>query len=128
MRFPSLRTAFFMLVALLVGCNSSTTSVSGDGGIHDGGNVRDGMSGDSAMDAGETFTIAGTVTGRTGKGLTLKNGSETLAVPTGGTFVFKKTVADGASYAVTVTTQPSDPTQVCTVTNGSGTAKANVKN
>jgi hypothetical protein len=83
---------------------------------------------DSGADGGGTFTIAGTVTGRVGTGLTLKNGTETLALPTSGAFVFKDPVARGAGYAVTVTTQPSNPTQLCTVTNGSGTATANVKN
>ena len=34
----------------------------------------------------------------------------------------------GAAYAVTSSTQPSGPTQTCTVSNGSGNATANVTN
>ena len=41
-----------------------------------------------------------------------------------GSYTFKSTV-DGA-YAVTVLSQPTAPTQICTVTSGSGIATANV--
>ena len=37
-------------------------------------------------------------------------------------------VSSGSAYSVTVFTQPSGPTQLCSVTNGSGTASANVSN
>ena len=79
-------------------------------------------------DASHSFTISGTVSGLSGKGLTLQNGSETLAVTANGAFEFKTPVASGAMYDVTVATQPSMPTQKCTVANGSGTATANVTN
>jgi len=42
------------------------------------------------------------------------------------TFTFATALNSGASYAVTVFTQPSSPAQNCVVTNGSGTATANV--
>jgi hypothetical protein len=69
------------------------------------------------------ITIGGTVTGLDGTGLVLRNnGGNDLAVAADGTFVFSSTVLTEADYEVTVATQPSGPTQVCTVTNGSGVA------
>jgi hypothetical protein len=70
-------------------------------------------------------TVGGAVSGLTGSGLALSlNGSETLPIAADGSFTFTSTVASGGSYNVTVQTQPSSPTQTCTVTNGSGTAGA----
>lgn len=39
-----------------------------------------------------------------------------------GAFAFPAKLASGATYAITVSAQPSTPVQTCTVTNGSGTA------
>jgi large repetitive protein len=76
-----------------------------------------------------TFTIGGTVSGLTGSGLVLQdNGGNNLAVSANGAFTFTTKVNSGATYAVTVLTQPSSPAQTCAVTNGSGTATANVTN
>ena len=73
------------------------------------------------------YSISGTVSGLTGTGLVLQdNGSSNLAVSTNGVFSFSNSVARSASYSVTVLTQPTS--QTCTVTNGSGTASANVAN
>ncbi|MGC2849326.1 MAG: hypothetical protein WB556_04995 [Candidatus Acidiferrum sp.] len=72
-----------------------------------------------------TFTIGGTVTGLSGTGLVLAdNGTDTLAISGNGTFTFKTAVS--GTYAVTVQTQPTSPSQTCVVTGGSGTATANV--
>ncbi len=93
--------------------------------------VADGSSGhgDGGGDGSSaSYTIGGTVTGLAGTGLTLVNGSETIPVSASGAFTFKTPVADGAMYAVTIGQQPSSPTQVCTVTSGSGQAAANVTN
>jgi hypothetical protein len=78
-----------------------------------------------------TFTIAGTVTGLTGPGLILQdalsvNNNDLLPVNANGTFTFVNPVASGGSYNVTVLTQPSG--RNCSVTNGTGTATANVTN
>jgi hypothetical protein len=74
-----------------------------------------------------TYTIGGTVSGLTGAGLVLQdNGGNNLAVSASGSFTFSTAVASGAAYSVTVLTQPTG--QSCTVTNGSGTASANVSN
>jgi 6-phosphogluconolactonase (cycloisomerase 2 family) len=72
--------------------------------------------------------VSGSVTGLNGSGLTLAlNGGGNLAISGNGAFTFAGGLASGASYSVTVTTQPSTPRQVCTVSGGTGTvAAANV--
>ena len=76
---------------------------------------------------GSGFTIGGTVSGLSGSGLVLQdNGTNNLAISANGAFTFTTDVASGGAYAVTVLTQPSDPTQACAVTNGTGSASANV--
>ncbi len=75
------------------------------------------------------YTIGGTVSGLSGTGLVLQdNGDDNLPISANGPFTFAKPVAGGSTYNVTVLTQPSNPTQNCVVTNGSGTAYANVTN
>ena len=76
-----------------------------------------------------TYTIGGSVSGLvTGRSVgLLNNGGDALTVNANGGFSFATALASGASYAVTVGTQPAG--QVCTVNNGSGTvASANVTN
>jgi hypothetical protein len=75
-----------------------------------------------------TYTIGGTVTGLTGSGLVLQdNGGNDLSVTAAGVFTFPTALNSGATYAVTVKTQPTTPWQTCTVNTGSGTvAGANV--
>ncbi len=77
-----------------------------------------------------TYTIGGTVSGYAGSGLTLSlNGGAAQAISANGSFTLAGNLLSGASYAVTVGTQPSSPLQNCTVTNGSGTVgSANVTN
>jgi len=71
-------------------------------------------------------TIGGTVAGlAAGNSVTLQNnGGDDLVVPADGSFTFVTGLATGAAYAVTVLTQPTAPSQLCTVTNGSGTIPA----
>ncbi len=69
-------------------------------------------------------TVGGTITGLLGSGLVLKdNGGDNLTVTGSGTvtFTFTDSLALGATYDVTVATQPSNPNQTCNVANGSGT-------
>ena len=69
-----------------------------------------------------TFTIGGAVSGLAGTGLVLgNNGGGNLAVAANGSFSFAVSLATGATYSVAVLTQPSNPSQTCTVANGSGT-------
>ncbi len=77
-----------------------------------------------------TYTIGGTVSGLAGSGLTLSlNGGTPQAISANGPFTLAGSLLSGASYAVTVGTQPSSPLQNCTVTNGSSTVgNTNVTN
>jgi 6-phosphogluconolactonase (cycloisomerase 2 family) len=77
-----------------------------------------------------TYTVTVAVTGLAGSGLTLlDNGGDSKAVTANGSVTFATALASAAPYAVTVGTQPTTPSQTCTVTNGSGTiAGANVTN
>jgi len=72
------------------------------------------------------FSIGGAVSGLgAGKTVTLQNaGKDDLTVNANGNFVFATRLDNGIAYAVTVKTQPSG--QRCTVTEGTGTATANV--
>ena len=74
------------------------------------------------------YTVGGSVSGLTGSGLVLQNNSgDDEAIATNGAFTFDTSLPAGSSYAVTVKTQPSSPTQTCTVSNGTGTVSgANV--
>ena len=75
-----------------------------------------------------TYTVGGTITGVSLTGLTLQNnGADNLSINANQTsFTFAAPVASGTLYSVTILTQPSAET--CSVTNGSGTADANVTN
>jgi 6-phosphogluconolactonase len=69
-----------------------------------------------------TYSVGGSVSGLAGSGLVLQNtGSAPLTVNANGSFAFSGGVASGSAYAVTVGTQPTSPSQICTVANGSGT-------
>lgn len=69
-----------------------------------------------------TYAIGGTVTGLAGSGLRLENvvTGESLA-PANGTFAFGTREDSGTRYDVRVATQPENPSQACTVANGTGT-------
>lgn len=75
-----------------------------------------------------TYTVGGTILGLTGTGLVLQdNGGDNLSPTGNGNFTFATPVASGATYKVTVLTEPSNPVQTCTVANGGGTVgNANV--
>jgi hypothetical protein len=78
-------------------------------------------SNEAGTDAASTFVVGGTVSGLAGTGLVLKNGSETLAISANGTFTFTTAMASGAAYDVSVSSQPSSPSQTCAITRGTGT-------
>ncbi|MBS2024819.1 MAG: hypothetical protein JST92_20680, partial [Deltaproteobacteria bacterium] len=64
------------------------------------------------------YSIGGTISGLSGSGAVLKNNTngETLALAAGQTsFVFSKFVTTALGYSVSVTAQPSGPTQSCAV-------------
>jgi hypothetical protein len=70
----------------------------------------------------DPFTIGGAVSGLSGSGLVLRNnGGDDLAICADGSFIFANALTDGSDYAVTVLTQPTDLSGICSVSNGSGT-------
>jgi hypothetical protein len=69
----------------------------------------------------EPVTIGGTVTGLIGSGLVLQNnGADDLPIDSDGEFTFDTSLQPDLTYNVTVLTNPTNPTQVCNVENGSG--------
>jgi hypothetical protein len=75
--------------------------------------------------ATSTFGISGTVMNLLGTGLQLSdNGTESLPITGNGAFAFTTPVASGAAFAVTVTQQPINPSQTCSVAGGTGTVGA----
>jgi hypothetical protein len=110
--------SFILISLLLANCNAVPGG--GSGGSKSGG-------GGSSGGGGGTYTIGGSVTNLTGTGLVLQdNGGDSLTITGNGPFTFKTAVTGTDVYAVTVLTQPTGPTQICTVASGSGTASANV--
>jgi hypothetical protein len=68
------------------------------------------------------YTLGGTVSGLKSTGLVLANNGQTINVGASAvSFSFGAVLTTGASYAVTVRTQPAGAT--CTVSSGSGTAQ-----
>jgi hypothetical protein len=115
--------------AVTVGTQPSgqTCTVANGSGLISGGNVTN----VAVTCTTATYTVGGTVSGLAGSGLSLSlnGGAQNLPVSANGSFTFPTGLANGATYAVTVGTQPSNPTQTCTVANGSGTISgANVTN
>jgi uncharacterized delta-60 repeat protein len=76
---------------------------------------------DRPIVAPETYAVGGTVTGLAGTGLVLTNAGINLMPGGNGPFVFGLEYISGLPYDVRVTTQPTNPDQVCTVSNGRGT-------
>jgi hypothetical protein len=73
-----------------------------------------------------TYSIGGSIAGLSGSVILQNNGADNLTVSRNGSFAFDVTVQPNTAYDVTVATQPAN--QVCSVTNGSGTAGASVTN
>jgi N-acetylneuraminic acid mutarotase len=72
-----------------------------------------------------TFTVGGTVSGLTATVVLEDNAADNLSIAANGSFVFNTPLASGASYAVTILTQPAG--QTCAVSNGTGSvSSANV--
>src|SRR5690242_15861344 len=86
-----------------------------------GGGVGGGTSGLGTS----TYTYGGPVIGTSGR-LGLHNVTTPVSVSSNGTVAIASGVSAGTAYSVTVATQPV--LQDCKVTNGSGTATANVSN
>ena len=119
-------------VTIVTQPSSQTCAVTGNGSGTATANVSN-VQVTCSLPAG-TFSIGGTISGLAGTGLVLQdiiqgNIKDTLAIQPGQTsFTFNTLVPNNGSYNVTVLTPPSAPAQTCTVTNGTGTATANVNN
>ncbi len=70
------------------------------------------------------FPIGGTVSGLSGTVVLQNNGIDDLSVAADGRFTFPLSIANGSDYDVRVRGQPTG--QLCTVTNGAGTASGRV--
>jgi hypothetical protein len=95
-----------------------TCSVSGGSGTMVAGEVRS-----VSIQCGTlAFAVGGNVTNLSGSGLVLlQGGAGDLPIAARGGFAFADPVASGASYAVTIKEQPTNPWQTCSVAAGSGT-------
>jgi len=125
---PALRHFFLIsLMSVLVILASCTNPPASNGGGGGGGNGGGGGGNGGGGGGSGSYTIGGQVTGLVGTGLVLQdNSGDNLPISANGPFTFKTAVS--GAYDVTVLTQPSNPTQGCTVANPSGTAAANVGN
>ena len=94
-------------------------SLTGGGGTVAGGDV----TAVQVSCAVVAHTVGGTVVGLDGSGLVLQlDGADDLPIPADGSFVFNQQVQEGATYAVTVLTQPNGgASHLCLVNNGTGT-------
>jgi hypothetical protein len=84
-----------------------------------------------SVTCGLGYSVSYTVSGLSGSGLILQlNGVATQGGPSyNGTYSFTSLIHSGASYTVSVVAQPTFPTQICSVVNGTGTiGNANVTN
>ena len=133
---PLFFIALIMASAVLVGCggkgcNPSLSSVCANASSSSGAGSGTGSgtgAGPGAVSSGP-FTIGGNVIGLTGTGLVLEdNGGDDLTTSQNGAFTFKVPITGGGNYTVTVKTQPANQALPCSVTNATGTAKANVTN
>ncbi len=108
-------------VTILTGPSTQVCTVSGGTGTVGSANVTS-----IAVNCSSLHTVGGTISGLSGSGLVLHNGTENLSVSSIGTFAFSTLYANGSTYAVTVQTQPTSPWQTCTVTGGSGTVSGDI--
>jgi len=89
-------------------------------GCGGGGGGGSGSGSGSGSGTSPTYTVGGSISALSASGLVLTTGSQTVSPAANATsFTFPTGLASGASYAVTVTTQPAGLT--CTVADGSGT-------
>lgn len=78
----------------------------------------------------DSFTISGGISGLAGTGLALQsNGAQSTPISDNGAFFFKTGLPNGQAYSVTIESQPVNPSQTCSIAQGSGTLNAaNVTN
>ena len=68
------------------------------------------------------FTVGGFVSGLAGGRVTISDsGAGSITVAANGSFTLPSRLPNYATYAVTITVQPTNPAELCTVTGGDGT-------
>jgi len=111
-------TRYKVIVKTQPSSPSQTCTVANDSGMIANANV----TGIAIICVTASYTVGVTVSGLSGFGLVLQlNGGADLSIISNGKAMFSAAINSGASYAVIVKTQPTLPSQSCTVTNGSGT-------
>jgi 6-phosphogluconolactonase (cycloisomerase 2 family) len=109
----------------LVACNEALDSAGStiSGGNGGNGSINgNGTSSSSGGAAQTSYSIGGSVTGLSGAGLVLANNAgDILPIASNGVFNFSNPEPAGSTYAVTVFSQPTNPSQTCAVANGTGT-------
>jgi hypothetical protein len=129
----ALLVAFALVFTIVLGCRGSEDRIYDDelgatnGGDDAGGKPSKADSDGAPAPAAQPSApakISGTVVGLVGAGLVLENnGGDDLTITAGGAFSFETPIAPNLPYSVTVASQPTAPTQTCTVAKGSGTAQ-----
>jgi 6-phosphogluconolactonase len=78
---------------------------------------------------GPTYSVGGSVSGLVGSGLVLTAGAgNSVSIPQAGAFTLPTSLGAGASYDITVANPPANPSQTCTVSNGTSTVAGTVDN
>jgi hypothetical protein len=110
-----------------VGTQPADTTCSVSNGA--GANVTADVSNISVLCTANAYAVSGTITGVGAQTTLLLNGdvANAITLSSDGSFSFTPTMAHGATYTVTVGTQPTD-LKYCQVTNSTGTATAAVSN
>ena len=113
-------SAYVVAVLTQPGGPSQTCTLANATGTMTGANV----SNVAITCATNQYTIGGNISGLNGNHLLLQNNAGGKFVATAnGPFTFPTALVDGSSYTVTATVipQPGSPSQICTVSDGSGT-------
>lgn len=108
--------SILLIFFLLIGCGEGLDRFLND-------SVASVTSSNNGEEEGQSyFVIGGYVYGLLGTGLVLqKNGADDLAIQGNGFFGFTVESDITEDYTITVKTQPSSPSQICTVNNATGT-------
>jgi hypothetical protein len=69
----------------------------------------------------DTYTIGGMISGLEGTVVLQDNGGDNLTLTTNGSFAFATPIAMGATYTVTVFSEPTSPAQTCALSGNTGT-------
>jgi hypothetical protein len=130
MKYLRLGSLLFAGAIVVIACGGSddttatpgeTTTGGADAGKTPFGNLVEAGVDSSVVAAPKTYSVGGMVTGLSGTGLVLQNNAgDDFAVGADGSFTFPTKLAVGASYAVTIKTQPTAPSQTCTISGGEG--------